>query len=231
MFRMLLLSALICTNLAACVQSETQHTLTPPVQKEKEPMSTQIDTAQIFGPPLTKKEKDLMDAYREKLNPNVKLTPEQLLLRTLKLMQETKSVDELTPKRLEEIYGVPVKRLSETRIYGSLEKISNSWWQEFSIVEYLNSKYFSIDFSHEHNTSVSTFPECNITFVDFLSRAEKLGFTVQHQITHEGFYEYTDLDNEYLTIMAAPMLGEGEDGLNYEGPYCISMISIYSKGV
>ena len=157
-----------------------------------------------------------MEAYREKLNPNVKLTPEQLLLKTLKLMHETKSVDELTPEKLEEIYGVPVKKLSEARPYGSLEKILDSWWQEFSIVKSLGSKYFSIDFSHERNTSVSTFPECNITFVDFLSRAEKLGFTVQHQITHEGFYEYTDLNNVYLGITIEPMLGEGKDGLNYE---------------
>ena len=230
MFR-LLFSVIIYTILTACAPSETQQTLTPPAQKEKKPISTQIDTAQIFAPPIIKKEKDPMEAYCEKLNPNVKLTPEQLLLKTLKLMHETKSVDELTPEKLEEIYGVPVKKLSEARPYGSLEKISDSWWQEFSIVKSLGSKYFSIDFSHERNTSVSTFPECNITFVDFLSRAEKLGFTVQHQITHEGFYEYTDLNNEYLGITIEPMLGEGKDGLNYEGPYCISMISIYSKGV
>ena len=157
-----------------------------------------------------------MEAYREKLNPNVKLTPEQLLLKTLKLMHETKSVDELTPERLEEIYGVSVKKLSETRLYGLLEDISDSWWQEFSIVKSLSSKYFSIEFNHDPNISVNTFPECNITFVDFLSRAEKLGFTVQHQITHEGFYEYTDLNNEYLGITIEPMLGEGKDGLNYE---------------
>ena len=194
MFRILLLSALICTNLAACVQSETQHTLTPPVQKEKEPMSTQIDTAQIFAPPA-KKEKDPMEAYRQKLNPDVKLTPEQLLLKTLKLMHETKSVDELTPERLEEIYGVSVKKLSETRLYGLLEDISDSWWQEFSIVKSLSSKYFSIEFNHDPNISVNTFPECNITFEDFLSRAEKLGFTVQHQLRYGAVYEFTILNN------------------------------------
>ena len=227
MFRMLLLSALICTNLAACVQSETQHTLTPPVQKEKEPMSTQIDTAQIFAPSLAKKEKDPMEAYRQKLNPNVKLTPEQLLLKTLKLMHETKSVDELTPERLEEIYGVPVKRLSETRIYGSLEKISNSWWQEFSIVEYLNSKYFSIDFSHEHNTSVSTFPECNITFEDFLSRAENLGFTVKHQLRYGAIYEFTRLNNNYLRIQVVPLHREVGDEPKGGEPNCIGMINLY----
>ena len=227
MFRMLLLSALICTNLAACVQSETQHTLTPPVQKGKEPMSTQIDTAQIFAPSLAKKEKDPMEAYRQKLNPNVKLTPEQLLLKTLKLMHETKSVDELTPERLEEIYGVSVKKLSETRLYGLLEDISDSWWQEFSIVKSLSSKYFSIEFNHDPNISVNTFPECNITFEDFLSRAEKLGFTVQHQLRYGAVYEFTRLNNGYLHVQVVPLRREVGDEPQEGELNCIGMINLY----
>ena len=222
----LLLLTLICTNLVACVQPETQQTSAPPVQKEKEPMSTQIDTAQIFAPPA-KKEKDPMEAYHQKLNPNVKLTPEQLLLKTLKLMHETKSVDELTPERLEEIYGVSVKKLSETRLYGLLEDISDSWWQEFSIVKSLSSKYFSIEFNHDPNISVNTFPECNITFEDFLSRAEKLGFTVQHQLRYGAVYEFTRLNNGYLHVQVVPLRREAGDEPKEGEPNCVGMMSIY----
>ena len=225
MFR-LLFSVIIYTILTACAPSETQHTLTPPAQKEKEPMSTQIDTAQIFAPPA-KKEKDPMEAYRQKLNPDVKLTPEQLLLKTLKLMQETKSVDELTPERLEEIYGVSVKKLSETRLYGLLEDISDSWWQEFSIVKSLSSKYFSIEFNHDPNISVNTFPECNITFEDFLSRAEKLGFTVQHQLRYGAVYEFTRLNNGYLHVQVVPLRREAGDEPKEGEPNCVGMMSIY----
>ncbi|WP_369583375.1 hypothetical protein [Kingella oralis] len=189
-------------------------------------MSTQIDTAQIFAPPA-KKEKDPMEAYRQKLNPNVKLTPEQLLLKTLKLMHETKSVDELTPERLEEIYGVSVKKLSETRLYGLLEDISDSWWQEFSIVKSLSSKYFSIEFNHDPNISVNTFPECNITFEDFLSRAEKLGFTVQHQLRYGAVYEFTRLNNGYLHVQVVPLRREVGDEPREGELNCIGMINLY----
>ena len=141
MFR-LLLSTLICTILTACAPSETQQALSSTIEKEK----TKIDTTEVFTSPPAKREKDPIEARRQKLNPNVKLTPEQLLLKTL-------------------IYGVSVKKLSETRLYGLLEDISDSWWQEFSIVKSLSSKYFSIEFNHDPNISVNTFPECNIRHI------------------------------------------------------------------
>ena len=229
MFRMLLLSALICTNLAACVQSETQHTLTPPVQKGKEPMSTQIDTAQIFAPSLAKKEKDPMEAYRQKLNPNVKLTPEQLLLKTLKLMHETKSVDELTPERLEEIYGISIKPTNDHGSYGFTEDISKNWWQRIEFVKnIIGGKYLSILFNKEPNRlSANTFPECDITFEDFLSRAEKLGFTVQHQLRYGAVYEFTTLKNSYLNIRVIPLRREAGDEPKEGEPNCVGMMSIY----
>ena len=226
MFRMLLLSALICTNLAACVQSETQHTLTPPVQKGKEPMSTQIDTAQIFAPSLAKKEKDPMEAYREKLNPNVKLTPEQLLLKTLKLMHETKSVDELTPERLEEIYGVSFQRESEAK-YGFYEKISKDWEHYIEVISKIGVSRLSIDSTTELDARVGTFPECNITFEDFLSRAEKLGFSVQHQLRYGAVYEFTTLKNSYLNIRVLPLRREAGDEPKEGEPNCVGMMSIY----
>ena len=225
MFRMLLLSALICTNLVACVQSETQHTLTPPAQKEKEPMSTQIDTAQIFAPPA-KKEKDSMEAYRQKLNPDVKLTPEQLLLKTLKLMQETKSVDELTPKRLEEIYGVSFQRESEAK-YGFYEKISKDWEHYIEVISKIGVSRLSIDSTTELDARVGTFPECNITFEGFLSRAEKLGFTVQHQLKYGVIYEFTRLNNGYLNIRVLPLRREAGDEPKEDELNCVGMMSIY----
>lgn len=222
MFR-LLLSTLICTILTACAPSETQQALSSTIEKEK----TKIDTTEVFTSPPAKREKDPIEARRQKLNPNVKLTPEQLLLKTLKLMHETKSVDELTPDRLEEIYGVSVKKLSETRLYGLLEDISDSWWQEFSIVKSLSSKYFSIEFNHDPNISVNTFPECNITFEDFLSRAEKLGFTVQHQLRYGAVYEFTRLNNGYLHVQVVPLRREAGDEPKEGEPNCVGMMSIY----
>ena len=56
MFR-LLFSVIIYTILTSCAPSETQQTLTPPAQKEKKPISTKIDTAQIFAPPNHQKGK------------------------------------------------------------------------------------------------------------------------------------------------------------------------------
>ncbi len=222
MFR-LLLSTLICTILTACAPSETQQALSSTIEKEK----TKIDTTEVFTSPPAKREKDPIEARRQKLNPNVKLTPEQLLLKTLKLMHETKSVDELTPERLEEIYGVSVKKLSETRLYGLLEDISDSWWQEFSIVKSLSSKYFSIEFNHDPNISVNTFPECNITFEDFLSRAEKLGFTVQHQLRYGAVYEFTRLNNGYLHVQVVPLRREVGDEPREGELNCIGMINLY----
>ena len=222
MFR-LLLSTLICTILTACAPSETQQALSSTIEKEK----TKIDTTEVFTSPPAKREKDPIEARRQKLNPNVKLTPEQLLLKTLKLMHETKSVDELTPDRLEEIYGVSVKKLSETRLYGLLEDISDSWWQEFSIVKSLSSKYFSIEFNHDPNISVNTFPECNITFEDFLSIAEKLGFTVQHQLRYGAVYEFTRLNNGYLHVQVVPLRREVGDEPQEGELNCIGMINLY----
>ena len=222
MFR-LLLSTLICTILTACAPSETQQALSSTIEKEK----TKIDTTEVFTSPPAKREKDPIEARRQQLNPNVKLTPEQLLLKTLKLMHETKSVDELTPDRLEEIYGVSVKKLSETRLYGLLEDISDSWWQEFSIVKSLSSKYFSIEFNHDPNISVNTFPECNITFEDFLSRAEKLGFTVQHQLRYGAVYEFTRLNNGYLHVQVVPLRREVGDEPQEGELNCIGMINLY----
>ena len=222
MFR-LLLSTLICTILTACAPSETQQALSSTIEKEK----TKIDTTEVFTSPPAKREKDPIEARRQQLNPNVKLTPEQLLLKTLKLMHETKSVDELTPDRLEEIYGVSVKKLSETRLYGLLEDISDSWWQEFSIVKSLSSKYFSIEFNHDPNISVNTFPECNITFEDFLSRAEKLGFTVQHQLRYGAVYEFTRLNNGYLHVQVVPLRREVGDEPQEGELNCLGMINLY----
>ena len=224
MFR-LLFSVIIYTILTACAPSETQHTLTPPAQKEKEPMSTQIDTAQIFAPPA-KKEKDPMEAYRQKLNPDVKLTPEQLLLKTLKLMQETKSVDELTPEKLEEIYGVSFQRESETK-YGFYEKISKDWEHYIEVISEIGVSRLSIDSTTELDARVGTFPECNITFEDFLSRAEKLGFTVQHQLRYGAVYEFTRLNNGYLHVQVVPLRREAGDEPKEGEPNCVGMMSIY----
>ena len=227
MFR-LLFSVIIYTILTACAPSETQQTLTPPTQKEKEPMPTQIDTAQIFAPPA-KKEKGPMEAYRQKLNPNVKLTPEQLLLKTLKLMHETKSVDELTPERLEEIYGIHTEPTDDHGSYGFAENISKNWWEYVEFVKnIIGGKYLSILFNQEPNRlSVNTFPECNITFEDFLSRAEKLGFTVQHQLRYGAVYEFTTLKNSYLNIRVIPLRREAGDEPKEGEPNCVGMMSIY----
>ena len=224
MFR-LLFSVIIYTILTACAPSETQHTLTPPAQKEKEPMSTQIDTAQIFAPPA-KKEKDPMEAYLQKLNPDVKLTPEQLLLKTLKLMQETKSVDELTPEKLEEIYGVSFQRESETK-YGFYEKISKDWEHYIEVISEIGVSRLSIDSTTELDARVGTFPDCNITFEDFLSRAEKLGFTVQHQLRYGAVYEFTRLNNGYLHVQVVPLRREVGDEPQEGELNCIGMINLY----
>ena len=192
-------------------------------------MSTQIDTAQIFAPSLAKKEKDPMEAYRQKLNPNVKLTPEQLLLKTLKLMHETKSVDELTPERLEEIYGISIKPTNDHGSYGFTEDISKNWWQRIEFVKnIIGGKYLSILFNKEPNRlSANTFPECDITFEDFLSRAEKLGFTVQHQLRYGAVYEFTTLKNSYLNIRVIPLRREAGDEPKEGEPNCVGMMSIY----
>ena len=203
MFR-LLFSVIIYTILTACAPSETQHTLTPPAQKEKDPM----------------------EAYRQKLNPDVKLTPEQLLLKTLKLMQETKSVDELTPEKLEEIYGVSFQRESETK-YGFYEKISKDWEHYIEVISEIGVSRLSIDSTTELDARVGTFPECNITFEDFLSRAEKLGFTVQHQLRYGAVYEFTRLNNGYLHVQVVPLRREAGDEPKEGEPNCVGMMSIY----
>ena len=223
MFR-LLLSTLICTILTACAPSETQQALSSTVEKEK----TKIDTTEVFTSPPAKKEKDPMEAYRQKLNPNVKLTPEQLLLKTLKLMHETKSVDELTPERLEEIYGISTKPTNDHGSYGFTEDISKNWWQRIEFVKnIIGGKYFSIEFNHDPNISVNTFPECNITFEDFLSRAEKLGFTVQHQLRYGAVYEFTRLNNGYLHVQVVPLRREVGDEPQEGELNCIGMINLY----
>ena len=221
MFR-LLLSTLICTILTACAPSETQQALSSTVEKEK----TKIDTTEVFTSPPAKKEKDPMEAYREKLNPNVKLTPEQLLLKTLKLMHETKSVDELTPEKLEEIYSVPFQKEGKTR-YGFYEKISKNWEHYIEIINESGVSHLSIDSTTELDASVGTFPECNITFEDFLSRAEKLGFSVQHQLRHGAVYEFTTLKNSYLNIRVIPLRREAGDEPKEGEPNCVGMMSIY----
>ena len=223
MFR-LLLSTLICTILTACAPSETQQALSSTVEKEK----TKIGTTEVFTSPPAKKEKDPMEAYRQKLNPNVKLTPEQLLLKTLKLMHETKSVDELTPERLEEIYGISTKPTNDHGSYGFTEDISKNWWQRIEFVKnIIGGKYFSIEFNHDPNISVNTFPECNITFEDFLSRAEKLGFTVQHQLRYGAVYEFTRLNNGYLHVQVVPLRREVGDEPQEGELNCIGMINLY----
>ncbi|MDO4658581.1 hypothetical protein [Kingella sp. (in: b-proteobacteria)] len=221
MFR-LLLSTLICTILTACAPYETQQALSSTVEKEK----TKIDTTEVFTSPPAKKEKDPMEARRQKLNPNVKLTPEQLLLKTLKLMQETKSVDELTPERLEEIYGVSFQRESETK-YGFYEKISKDWEHYIEVISEIGVSRLSIDSTTELDARVGTFPECNITFEDFLSRAEKLGFTVQHQLRYDAIYEFTRLNNGYLNIRVIPLRREAGDEPKEGEPNCVGMMSIY----
>lgn len=203
--RTILLPVFLCTALAACMPSEAQQALTPTARKEKDPM----------------------EPYRQKLNPDVKITPEQLLLKTLKLMQETKSVDELTPERLEEIYGVPVKWESNTR-YGFIEKISQDWWHHIEMIDPLGEAHLSIDSTSASNTSASSFPECNITFEDFLARAEKLGFTVKHWTTHEGFYEYSILNNGNLAIQISPLYRATGDEPQEGEPYCVGLINIAS---
>lgn len=113
------------------------------------------------------------------------LTQRQLLEKTLYLMDNTRSIDELTPQRLEEIYGVKLNFYDDTT-YGFSEALLQDSAQGFRIYKSLTDKnlqFFDIGFDYSKSPNLSDkekFVAHEWTVDDFGFKAMDMGFKVEH---------------------------------------------------
>lgn len=113
------------------------------------------------------------------------LTQKQLLEKTLYLMDNTRSIDELTPQRLEEIYGVKLN-FHDDATYGFHEELLQDSGYTFNVYKSLtdkNLKLFNVDFYYSKTPNLSDkekFAAHEWTVDDFSFKAMEIGFKLEH---------------------------------------------------
>lgn len=113
------------------------------------------------------------------------LTQKQLLEKTLYLMDNTRSIDELTPQRLEEIYGVKLNFHDDTT-YGFHQELLQDSGYSFNVYKSLidkNLKLFHVNFYYSKAPNLSDkekFAAHEWTVDDFGFKALEMGFKLEH---------------------------------------------------
>ena len=112
------------------------------------------------------------------------LTQKQLLEKTLYLMDNTRSIDELTPQRLEEIYGVKLN-FHDYREYGFREVLSETSAYSFQVYRTSYNEAFSrfrieFGFAPLQLSDKEKFATHEWNVDDFGFKAMDMGFKLEH---------------------------------------------------
>ena len=160
---------------------------------------------------------------------NQTLTAEQGLLRLLDLIRSSKSTEDFTPERLNEVMGVRVEyaRGGVDR-YGAGGQLTEQWSYGFN-VEKTAARGPRFEFSFNENVPGSS-PQmtdiCQIDFDRFTAELEAMGFTRQRYYGSHGSFMKDLFDRPGMRVQVYP---RGERGWTPErdsGRVCVQMVLI-----
>lgn len=176
--------------------------------------------------PITGKEKKTMS--NTEINP--KLTPRKLLTRLLTLLEKSDSVDDFTPKRLEQVFQVPIFRY-EGNSYGFGEQVTKMWNHGFSVDEniLLKKKQFTLSFNFEDDSIAhhEMTEVCEMNFDEFIEKAEAIGFSAKPTYVKGNIFRGGELSNGKLWIKIRTAAEHDWDERG-QGKACIESMVIYT---
>jgi len=169
------------------------------------------------------------DAEQGGASLNQTLTAEQGLLRLLDLIRSSKSTENFTPKRLNEVMGVRVEyaRGGVDR-YGAGGQLTEQWSYGFN-VEKTAARGTRFEFSFNENVPGSSPPMtdiCQIDFDRFTAELEAMGFTRQRYYGSHGSFMKDLFDRPGMRVQVYP---RGERDWTPErdsGRVCVQMVLI-----
>lgn len=179
------------------------------------------------NPTIRKENKTMSDT---EINP--KLTPKKLLTRLLTLLETSESVDDFTPKRLEEIFGVPVQMDKEDKDRHEFhEKVTKNWGYRFSVGTNISGiKLFILSFNWLGDKSIAH-PEmtevCEMKFDEFIEKAEAIGFSAKPVYAKGNVFRGGTLSNGKLLIQIRTAAEHPWDERG-RGKSCIESLRIFS---
>lgn len=158
-----------------------------------------------------------------------KLTPKQLLTRLLTLLETSESVDEFTPKRLEEVFGVPIFKYGKNS-YGYGEQVTKGWNHGFSVDENSSgNKQLDLSFNSEDDSIAH--PEmtevCEMKFDEFIDKAKAVGFSAKPVYVKGNVFRGGELSNGKLRIEIRTAAEHPWDERG-QGKSCIESLRVYS---
>ncbi|WP_373745684.1 hypothetical protein [Neisseria dentiae] len=178
---------------------------------------------------ITNKEKKTMS--NTEINP--KLTPKELLTKLLTLLKKAESVDDFTPQRLEQVFGVPIVTDEEdSSSYGFGERVTKDWNYSFSVNTnpLLRNKQFLLSFDWQGDKSIAH-PEmtavCGMKFDEFVEKAEAIGFSAKPIYVKGNIFRGGDLSNGRLRIQIRTAAEHDWDERG-QGKACIESMRVYS---
>lgn len=113
-----------------------------------------------------------------------KLTPKQLLIGLLNLLETSDSIDDFTPEKLSRTFGVPLSKFffdnGPISAYGFIQRLNPQWSQGVDFVKmYDGKKHFNLSFNWEDKSSPRPDMKdvCEMTASEFIIQARALGFS------------------------------------------------------
>ena len=156
------------------------------------------------------------------------LTAEQGLLRLLELIRSSKSTQDFTPERLNEVMGVRIEYARDgTDRYGAGEQLTEQWSYGFS-VEKTAVRGTRFEFSFNENPPGSSPPMtdiCQIDFDRFTAELEAIGFTRQRSYGPHGSFKNDFFDRPEMRVSVYPD-GEADEPIEKISHWCVKTVLI-----
>lgn len=163
---------------------------------------------------------------------NPKLTPKQLLTKLLILLEISESVDDFTPERLEEVFGVPVVMDKEEKdSYSFHEMVTKNWSNSISVntnVSGIRQLILSFDWQGDNSIIHPEMTEvCQMKFDEFIQKAEAIGFSAKPVYAKGNVFRGGALSNGKLRIRIRTAAEHPWDERG-RGKSCIDSLRIYT---
>ena len=156
------------------------------------------------------------------------LTAEQGLLRLLELIRSSKSTEDFTPERLNEVMGVRVEYARDgADRYGTGGRLTEQWNYGFG-VEKTAARGTRFEFTFNENPPGSSPPMtdiCQIDFDRFTGELEAMGFSRQRSYGSHGSVMNDFFDRPGMRVLVYPR-GEANELLEKISHNCVQMVLI-----
>ncbi|WP_152540987.1 hypothetical protein [Luteimonas huabeiensis] len=153
------------------------------------------------------------------------LTAEQALTRLLELIRTTGSVQEFTPKKLQDTFGLPV--WTDENRYGFGERLNSEWSHGGMIYKEPNGSFrfsYSVDLVGG-DPFIAMTEVCQMDFAKFSAHLEGMGFSSEPNYGEHGRLMSHLFDRPGMRVEVFPR-GEANDTLERIKHKCVKMVIV-----